>query len=198
MLSSVRFVLALGCALLLMSGSGWAQGHVHGPASGIPHGIPQFCAQPDVTSVGERRLVEPGHVVHRQGSRRRRCHPHRHRHRGHLRRGQRRGAEVHQRRRDAGLPHRREHAHQGRHGDRARAGDVRDGHAGASGGGQRHRGVHHRRRADRHAPRSGAAQWRPRRPRHGHDCRRREERRRSSASPRSRSPGRPRCSSRRR
>src|SRR5690606_17624919 len=28
-----------------------AQTHVHGPASGIPHGIPAFCAQPDVTTV---------------------------------------------------------------------------------------------------------------------------------------------------
>ncbi|MEQ1575524.1 MAG: G8 domain-containing protein [Vicinamibacterales bacterium] len=31
----------------------FAQDHVHGPASGIPHGIPQFCANPTVSSVAD-------------------------------------------------------------------------------------------------------------------------------------------------
>ncbi|HEY6360832.1 MAG TPA: G8 domain-containing protein [Vicinamibacterales bacterium] len=48
---TVRFVLFLACALVLTPGFVRAQGHVHGPASGIPKGIPQFCGQPDTTSV---------------------------------------------------------------------------------------------------------------------------------------------------
>ena len=58
-LPRVRSVLALGCTLLLTPAFAWAQGHVHGPASGIAHGIPQFCAQPNVTSVANGAWSNP-------------------------------------------------------------------------------------------------------------------------------------------
>jgi hypothetical protein len=58
-LPRVRFILALGCALLVMPAAGWTQGHLHGPASGIAHGIPQFCAAPGVTSVASGAWSNP-------------------------------------------------------------------------------------------------------------------------------------------
>ena len=83
-LSCVRFVLTLGCALALTPGFVWAQRHVHGPASGIAHGIPQFCGQPDHDLGGERRLVESGDLVRRQGAGRGRCRPDCRRNDGHV------------------------------------------------------------------------------------------------------------------
>jgi G8 domain-containing protein len=56
---SVRSLVALGTALLLTPALAVAQDHVHGPASGIPHGIPQFCANPDVTSVASGAWSSP-------------------------------------------------------------------------------------------------------------------------------------------
>ena len=58
-LPRIRIVLTLVCVLLLAPAVGWAQGHVHGPASGIPHGIPQFCAEPGVTSVASGAWSSP-------------------------------------------------------------------------------------------------------------------------------------------
>lgn len=50
---------ALAALSLAMPGAAMAQGHLHGPASGIPHGIPQFCASPTVTSVATGAWSDP-------------------------------------------------------------------------------------------------------------------------------------------
>jgi hypothetical protein len=49
-----RSVFAIfGAALVAATGTVWAQEHVHGPASGIAHGVPRICVGPTVESVAD-------------------------------------------------------------------------------------------------------------------------------------------------
>lgn len=59
MTSSTRLLAVVVAGLLMTHARPGAQEHVHGPASGIPHGIPQFCASPDVTSVASGAWSSP-------------------------------------------------------------------------------------------------------------------------------------------
>jgi parallel beta-helix repeat protein len=49
-LNAARVLIALAGLLVGVPAFAVAQGHVHGPASGIAHGVPEFCGQPTVTS----------------------------------------------------------------------------------------------------------------------------------------------------